>query len=402
MKPYDAELTAFPTGVESYEPTPQDLSPLPYDHTIAYLARHHSSDLSGKLTMKEEQELLAIYAKGQHSSQQLEQVEAQIAMSSGNPDPQLLETKKQLSEEERRGMHAGRTLIEVNAPNAFRIARGSLGDTIRYASHYAELEDRMQNAIMGLIKALKNYHTGHASVDAPLRLIRYAHRVISNEIFQTLDHEEIRDLLGPRMSQSLQRRAGDLQKEHETADLATIAYEGDLERWERREILDLHYVHTAAHHVPLEEMKFPHAALEETWDSDGEPAVLLPEEVIANPADEIGQYIERQCIVEAIATAIGSLKNMEDRQIIRLRYGIDDGEPRSNKQIAVLLDVSPDRIQKREARTLAALRAILDSQKKSLVVDVRDEPGNTANLSVLAVKTGRTSVGPPLPGSRTK
>lgn len=84
-----------------------------------------------KITLQEERELVAVYAKGQDGSAQ--------------------------PEEQRESLRAAHILIEVNAARAFQIARGLLGNTIRYASHYAELEDRMHNVIIGLLKMLKNH-----------------------------------------------------------------------------------------------------------------------------------------------------------------------------------------------------------------------------------------------------
>lgn len=161
-------------------------------------------------------------------------------------------------------------------------------------------------------------------------------------------------------------------------------------------------MHTATHHITLDGLTFPHAAPEETWDSNDEPPVLSPSEIIASQTDGIAQYIERKCLSDTLMSAIDALKLPEDRRIIRLSYGLDDGEPKSTEQIAVLIGMSRDNVRQRRSRVLQLLATILSSQKDSLIADARDTPGNTTNLSVSALKTGRTPVGPPLPGTRKK
>ncbi len=402
MKPYSADILSYPPGVEPYEPTPQNLNLLPYDHAMARLAEQYSNG-SGKLTGAEVQALSEVYAHAQKSSalEQLSYIDEQIA-ATDSPDESLLQVRQTLLGEQKMQTDVFSALVAMSAAQAFQIARGSLSKTIRYASHYGELEDRMQDALIGLIKAINRHRPEVAS----WRIGGfYTYRAILNSIQDNLESEDNREMLGPRTTHEAQQAIGSLQKEHGIADLATIAYEGDYRNEERRNILNLHNLHVAAHHVLLEDIQFPLAAVEETWDSNDEPPILRPEEILADQNDSLSCFMEKLNageIVEAVQAALNVLKKPEDRQILRLRYGLDGNPPLSVVQLGELLGVPAHQARQLEANALKELRIILTPKKEFLTTDVRDQPGRTTDLSVSALKTMRASIGPPLPGAQKK
>ncbi|NED80340.1 sigma-70 family RNA polymerase sigma factor, partial [Streptomyces sp. SID11233] len=46
-----------------------------------------------------------------------------------------------------------------------------------------------------------------------------------------------------------------------------------------------------------------------------------------------------------------------ERQVVQLRYGLDDGRPRTLEEIGALFGVTRERIRQIEAKTLAKLRS---------------------------------------------
>jgi RNA polymerase primary sigma factor len=57
----------------------------------------------------------------------------------------------------------------------------------------------------------------------------------------------------------------------------------------------------------------------------------------------------------ALVEALGELNDRE-KQVVRLRFGLDDGKPRTLEEVGQIFGVTRERIRQIEAKTLAKLR----------------------------------------------
>jgi RNA polymerase primary sigma factor len=92
--------------------------------------------------------------------------------------------------------------------------------------------------------------------------------------------------------------------------------------------------------------------------SEQEGASLLVEFIeggVGVPPDE---YVAHRLWSDRIDRALGSLDD-RDRKVIRLRFGLEDGEMRSLGEIAKEVGVSRERVRQIERRTLRSLRKLM-------------------------------------------
>ena len=60
--------------------------------------------------------------------------------------------------------------------------------------------------------------------------------------------------------------------------------------------------------------------------------------------------------------AVLGLLSRRERTVLRLRFGLDDGRPRTLEEVGQVFGVTRERIRQIEARTLAKLKAIREAQ----------------------------------------
>jgi RNA polymerase primary sigma factor len=70
----------------------------------------------------------------------------------------------------------------------------------------------------------------------------------------------------------------------------------------------------------------------------------------------------RALLSEAVGEALEELTERE-RQVVRLRFGLDDGQIRTLEEVGKEFGVTRERIRQIEAKTLAKLRHPIRSQK---------------------------------------
>ena len=68
-----------------------------------------------------------------------------------------------------------------------------------------------------------------------------------------------------------------------------------------------------------------------------------------------GDAATRALLVEAVREVLGDLPRRE-QEVVRMRFGLDDGQPRTLKEVGVAFGVTRERIRQIEAKTLTKLR----------------------------------------------
>jgi RNA polymerase primary sigma factor len=101
-------------------------------------------------------------------------------------------------------------------------------------------------------------------------------------------------------------------------------------------------------------------SLHEPLGGDGERALedFLDDPDAANPGKQVDQHLLR----ERIAEVLRSLTPRE-REVIELRFGLRDGQPRTLEEVARAYGITRERIRQIEARGLLKLRQPLRSQR---------------------------------------
>jgi RNA polymerase primary sigma factor len=76
-----------------------------------------------------------------------------------------------------------------------------------------------------------------------------------------------------------------------------------------------------------------------------------------SPPDEVDEIVQREEIVVAL-----SLLTHRERSVLELRFGLEDGRPRTLEEVGREFDVTRERIRQIEAKTLAKLKAYHEVQ----------------------------------------
>ncbi len=101
-------------------------------------------------------------------------------------------------------------------------------------------------------------------------------------------------------------------------------------------------------------------SLHEPMGGDGERALedFLSDRETVNP----GQHVDQRLLRERIGEVLRSLAPRE-REVIELRFGLHDGQPRTLDEVAHVYGITRERIRQIEARGLLKLRQPLRSQR---------------------------------------
>lgn len=92
--------------------------------------------------------------------------------------------------------------------------------------------------------------------------------------------------------------------------------------------------------------------------NDGAPLELM--EVISEEGDLLEQITNRETVAQ-LHKAVDSSLSEQERQVIRLRYGLDGKPPRRQREVAQLTGISRSYVSRIEKRALEKLRAILNA-----------------------------------------
>ena len=96
-------------------------------------------------------------------------------------------------------------------------------------------------------------------------------------------------------------------------------------------------------------------SLDEPLNVDGEGNELLLADVLGTDADAIYNDVESQVERKLLADGLARLPTRE-KQIIEMRFGLDGGEERTQKEVADLLGISQSYISRLEKKIISRLK----------------------------------------------
>ena len=93
-------------------------------------------------------------------------------------------------------------------------------------------------------------------------------------------------------------------------------------------------------------------------DGDAQLGDFIEDKDSVSPPEEVGAIVQREEIVLVL-----SLLTHRERSVLKLRYGLEDGQPRTLEEVGQTFGVTRERIRQIEAKTLAKLTSDQDSQR---------------------------------------
>ena len=91
--------------------------------------------------------------------------------------------------------------------------------------------------------------------------------------------------------------------------------------------------------------------------SDGAPLALM--DVVSEDCDLLEQISTRES-VEQLRRAVETCLTEQERQVIRLRYGLEGTAPKRQREVAQITGISRSYVSRIEKRALEKLRAALE------------------------------------------
>ncbi len=288
----------------------------PPDSIITYLNEIGREPL---LTFVQEQDLAGRLQAGRVASQRL--IESHLLASS---------ERQPLQQAVSEGQHARAQLINSNLRLVVSIAR-------RYQGHGLSLLDLIQEGTLGLMRAVDKFDPKRG-----LKFSTYATYWVRQSVGRAIaDHGRTVRLpvhLGERLSRLSRVRQQLIQQLDREPTPDELAGELGL---------------TTEQVTRAEQAAMMPCSLDEVQTDDGSATLA---ETIADPSqltplEEVSQTLLRDDIAAAMAYLTG-----RERDILRLRYGLSDGNPMTLEQIGKQLNLTRERVRQLETEALKKLR----------------------------------------------
>jgi RNA polymerase primary sigma factor len=92
-------------------------------------------------------------------------------------------------------------------------------------------------------------------------------------------------------------------------------------------------------------------------EGDSQLSDFVEDTLLPAPAEEVATIVRREDVVEVLA-----LLSHRERSVLQLRFGLEDGRPRTLDEVGQVFGVTRERIRQIEAKTLTKLRAFREAQ----------------------------------------
>ena len=103
------------------------------------------------------------------------------------------------------------------------------------------------------------------------------------------------------------------------------------------------------------------ASIDEPLNVDGDGNELLLSDILGSDENQISQHLEQASERAVLRRAVESLSPRE-RQIMELRFGLEDGVERTQKEAADILGISQSYISRLEKRIIRTLKTQLEEE----------------------------------------
>ena len=245
-----------------------------------------------------------------------------------------------LSEEEEREL--GRRSAQGDSSARQKLAEGNLRLVVSLAKHYTgrgvQMMDLIQEGNMGLMRAAEKYDYTMEN-----RFSTYASWWIKEAMQRAIDQQS-REIRVPvhvaenmkkvqKISKDLQQKLGRDPLPKEIAENMPGKTEEDVKNI-------LSYLQSPV-------------SLETPVGDEGENSLgdMVEDKTEATPEEAMNALVQK----EEVSELLESLSERE-RQVIRLRYGLEDGKTHTLEEIGSILNVTRERVRQIEARALEKLR----------------------------------------------
>ena len=245
-----------------------------------------------------------------------------------------------LSEEEEREL--GRRSAQGDSSARQKLAEGNLRLVVSLAKHYTgrgvQMMDLIQEGNMGLIRAAEKYDYTMEN-----RFSTYASWWIKEAMQRAIDQQS-REIRVPvhvaenmkkvqKISKDLQQKLGRDPLPKEIAEKMPGKTEEDVKNI-------LSYLQSPV-------------SLETPVGDEGENSLgdMVEDKTEATPEEAMNTLVQK----EEVSELLESLSERE-RQVIRLRYGLEDGKTHTLEEIGSILNVTRERVRQIEARAMEKLR----------------------------------------------
>ena len=235
-----------------------------------------------------------------------------------------------LRQTERRGVEAGHRLVEANLRLVVSVAK-------RYRHRGVAFLDLIQEGNAGLMRAVEKF-----DAERGFKLSTYATWWIRQAMSRAIA-DQARTIRIPvhvyeTLSRVLMAQRSMLQEQGREPSMEELATRVGMPVERVSEILSLDR---------------STVSLEPVGDEPG-LGDTIPDARAENPGD----VVDRHALAAMLRDAIGEL-NERERQLMQLRFGLEDGSPRSLEEVGKVFGVTRERVRQIETKTLAKLRTPL-------------------------------------------